>query len=105
MKGSKLKFDEKFFKSSIYRPFVKKFLYFDKIIVHRIYLQDEIFRIAADDDNMVICFSGLSSSKPFQCLASNCVPSFDFLEKTQCLPLYCYDQEGTRRDNITNWGI
>ncbi|HOS77564.1 MAG: N-6 DNA methylase [Syntrophales bacterium] len=105
MKGSELKFDEKFFKSSLYRPFVKKRLYFDKIIVHRIYLQNEIFKIANDDDNMVICFSGLSSSKSFQCLASNCVPSFDVLEKTQCLPLYFYDREGVRRDNITDWAL
>jgi predicted helicase len=105
MKGSELKFDEKFFKSSLYRPFVKKRLYFDKIIVHRIYLQDEIFKIADDDDNIVICFSGLSSSKSFQCLASNCVPSFDALEKTQCLPLYRYDREGARRDNITDWTL
>jgi predicted helicase len=105
LKRSELKFDEKFFKSSVYRPFVKKRLYFDKIIVHRIYLQDEIFRIADEDDNVVICFSGLSSSKPFQCLAVNCIPSFDFLEKTQCLPLYHYDREGERRDNITDWAL
>ena len=105
LKGSELKFDEKFFKPSVYRPFVKKRLYFDKIIVHRIYLQDEIFRIADEDDNVVICFSGLSSSKPFQCLAANGIPSFDFLEKTQCLPLYRYDREGKRRDNITEWAL
>ena len=105
LKGSDLKFDEKFFKSSLYRPFVKKRLYFDKIIVHRIYLQDEIFKIADDDDNIVICFSGLSSSKSFQCLASNCVPSYDILEKTQCLPLYRYDREGERGDNITDWAL
>ena len=31
--------------------------------------------------------------------------AFDFLEKTQCLPLYRYDREGERRDNITDWAL
>ena len=105
MKGSELKFDEKYFKSSLYRPFVKKRLYFDKIIVHRIYLQDTIFRIADKIDNIAVCLSGTSSSKPFQCLTVKHIPSLDFLEKTQCLPLYRYDREGERRDNITDWAL
>ena len=29
----------------------------------------------------------------------------DFLEKTQCLPLYRYDSKGNRIDNITDWGL
>ena len=29
----------------------------------------------------------------------------DFLEKTQCLPLYRYTSEGERVSNITDWGL
>jgi predicted helicase len=105
IKSSNLEFKPSCFKSSMYRPFVKKSLYYDKIIVHRMYHQTDIFQIAEDDNNIVICLSGTSSSKPFQCLAIKHVPSLDFLEKTQCLPLYRYDKDGRRGDNITDWAL
>ncbi|ACB50452.1 putative helicase [Crocosphaera subtropica ATCC 51142] len=44
-------------------------------------------------------------SKPFQCLASNLLIGLDTLEKTQCLPLYYYDENGNKIDNITDWGL
>ena len=43
--------------------------------------------------------------KPFQVLATNRLFHHDFLEKTQCLPLYRYDANGNRLDNITDWGL
>ncbi len=64
-----------------------------------------VFGCSAYKFNLMICVSGLASNKPFQCLASNKVCSFDFLEKTQCLPLYRYDKNGSRSDNITDWAL
>jgi predicted helicase len=58
-----------------------------------------------DRANLVISCSGTSQTKPFQCLAVNYVNNFDFLEKTQCFPLYRYDDHGHRLDNITDWGL
>ena len=58
-----------------------------------------------DYSNSVIYFSGTPLSKPFQVFASNDSANYDFLEKTQCLPLYRYDKEGNRIDNITDWGL
>jgi predicted helicase len=49
--------------------------------------------------------SGESSLKPFQIFATTIIPDYDFLEKTQCLPLYRYDKDGNRIDNITDWGL
>ena len=65
----------------------------------------EIFGRDLQTPNAVICFSGLSSSKPFHALAVNGLCSFDFLEKTQCLPLYRYTPEGEKVSNITQWGL
>ncbi|MBL1210511.1 MAG: hypothetical protein FWJ34_12705 [Geminocystis sp. GBBB08] len=31
--------------------------------------------------------------------------SLDILEKTQCISLYTYNQNGDRQDNITDWGL
>jgi predicted helicase len=57
------------------------------------------------DKNIALCISGNSLSKPFQILASKYISGLDFLEKTQCLPLYRYDKDGNRIDNITDWGL
>jgi predicted helicase len=55
--------------------------------------------------NLAICISGGSSSKPYQSLIVKEVPCYDFLEKTQCLPLYRYTEGGARVENITDWGL
>ena len=55
--------------------------------------------------NKIICFSGVSSSKPFQVLASDKVVGLDTLEKTQCLPLYRYTPDGQLVSNITDWAL
>lgn len=103
--GDSLKYNKNHYRKSLYRPFLNRWLYFDKIIVHRLYRQDEIFPIISEDSNILICISGLSSSKPFHCLSTNNVPSLDLLEKTQCLPLYRYNKLGNRVDNVTNWAL
>ncbi|MFI3190514.1 hypothetical protein BCS42_02950 [Crenothrix sp. D3] len=104
-KGNNLQFKDNNINLSTYRPYIKKYFYFDKIITHRIYQNDSIFGFESKYENLVICFSGQSSSKHFQCLAVNQLSGLDFLEKTQCLPLYVYDKDGNPHDNITDWAL
>ncbi len=87
---------------SIYRPFVARVMYFSKQLNEMQYLQREVF--AHNEVNIAIAISGCPASKPFQCCAIDCVPSYDFLEKTQTLPLYRYEL-GQRIDNITDWSL
>lgn len=105
IKGSELKFDTAYIRPSMYRPFVKKKLYFDRIIVHRLYQQEVIFGLGAQYANVEICMSGTSASKSYATLAVEYIPSLDFIEKTQCFPRYTYDDHGARQDNITDWGV
>ena len=65
----------------------------------------QIFPEGKPGQNRVICFSGTSSTKPFQVLGTDKVHSLDLLEKTQCLPLYRYTADGEQVCNITAWGI
>ena len=90
-------------REALYRPYSKQYLYFDYIPID-LKGNPEIF---TDNDciNKIISISGQSSSKPFQSLASDTIIGLDCLEKTQCLPLYSYDKEGNRIDNITDWGL
>ena len=98
-------FDRQSIRSSLYRPFVEKPMYFNQNLNEMQYQLPSIFPNGDDDENIVICFSGTSSSKPFQVLATDKLFSFDMLEKTQCLPLYRYTPDGERVCNITDWAV
>ncbi|MFM6477123.1 MAG: type ISP restriction/modification enzyme, partial [Dolichospermum sp.] len=96
-------FDKTSIKPSLYRPFCKQNLYFDKHFNGRTYQWFNIYN--QNDINYYLSLPGVGASKPFQCLGTNKITCLDFLEKTQCLPLYRYDKEGNRIDNITDWGL
>lgn len=92
-------------RSSLYRPFTKSYLYFDRLMNQRVYVFPSIFPTPeTEKENQAICVTGIGSNKPFQTLAVAIIPSLDILEKTQCFPFYTYDEDGTnRRENITDW--
>ncbi len=93
-------------RSYSYRPFVKINYYAEKALSDRLTRNHfEIFGNELESRNDVLTFSGNGSTKPFQVLGCNTVFSVDLLEKTQCLPLYRYDLEGRRIENITNWAL
>ena len=100
-----LSFNDKNIILSNYRPFVKKLFYFDRIYTHRIYQNEKIFGFRNEFSNTVLCISGMSTTKPFNVLASNILVDLHFNGDSQCLPLYHYDQNGKRIDNITDWGL
>jgi predicted helicase len=105
IKGTILEFNKNKIRSTAYRPFLKQFVYFDRVIVHRLYRQGDFYPIGTKDGNLSIGFSGFSSSKPFQVLVTPHIGGLDFLEKTQFVALYRYDEHGIRHDNITDWGL
>ena len=92
-------------RDALYRPFVSKSLYFSETLNEMQYRIPDLFPTAHKGENTLICLSGTSSSKPFHVLASNAVYSYDLLEKTQCLPLHRYNQDGKRVSNVTDWGL
>ncbi len=98
-------FDRTSICQTLYRPFVSKPLYFNQRLNEMQYQMPSIFPNGKPGQNKVICFSGTSSSKPFQVLATDEVYSLDLLEKTQCLPLYRYTPDGERVSNITDWAL
>ena len=92
---------------SVYRPFTKSNLYFDRMMNERVREFPLIFPTSdMEAENRVICVSGIGSKKIFHTLVSDMIPSLDFLEKTQCFPFYTYDEDGTnRQENITDWAL
>jgi predicted helicase len=104
--GKQYFFDRKSIVESLYRPFVKKKLYFKKELNEMQYQLPKIFLNGRE--NLVICFTDTGSEKPFLTLVSNKIPDLHLSSPgcgTQCLALYCYDSKGNRLDNITDWGL
>ena len=86
------------------------YTYYERVFTHRIYQQDRIFPIGKNDlENIMIGFNGTDSPKPFTLLAFNTLTDLNSLSPaaggTKCLPLFQYEADGTRRDNITDWGL
>lgn len=118
LKGIKLQISESNIRTAIYRPFFKQYLYYDAVLNWSRYLLPKLFP-TPHHKNLVICVSGVGGSKDFSTLISDMVPCYDYLEKSQCFPLYWYDENKgeqevslfgttneerwTKRDGITDW--
>ena len=92
---------------SLYRPFTKMPLYFDRMMNECVYVMPSIFPTPeTEQENRVICINGVASTGPFQTLMANVIPNSAFFQTTQCFPFYTYDEDGSnRRENITDWAL
>jgi predicted helicase len=99
----KKKFEKDKIVEAIYRPYVKKYLYLDKHFNGMTYQWPNIFRHG--EENLYIAFNTLGNLKNFHCLASNTINDLHVTGDAQCSPLYRYDDEGNRHDNITDWAL
>ena len=78
--------------TSVYRPFVKTWCYYSRMLNEIPSLWSKIF---TDDyvNNRVICVDGTGCKKDFSCLMSNTIFANLPATGTQCFPLYVYNTE------------
>src|SRR5690606_6033831 len=105
-----IEYDNESVITSLYRPFTKQFLYFDKLLIDRPALMPEIFPTDSSiADNRVICFSVVASERPFFTMISNHIINLNFVGfggAGQNVPFYVYDEDGSnQRENITDWAL
>ncbi len=107
--GKYIKFDEALIRKSLYRPFCRQFLYFDRMLNERVYVFPSIFPTGGTEvENIVICVSSVGQRAPFATLVTNIIPnlSLTVIDPFQCFPFYTYAEDGTeRRENITDWAL
>ncbi|WP_425251419.1 type ISP restriction/modification enzyme [Helicobacter pylori] len=86
---------------SLYRPFNKQWLYWDKDLIHR---QGQFSKIFPNKhaQNVVINTSSMAS-RNFSCLIANEITDFQTMANNQAYPLYCYDDLGRRDYAISGW--
>jgi len=101
-----LKFTKKSIIQANYRPFIKQYLYADKILIDRLtQIHFNFFGEKLDQENIGICISGKTSSKNFNILGTNILYDLHFNGDTVCIPLYNYDKKGNKYDNLTDSGL
>ena len=94
-------------RTSLYRPFTKSNLYFDRMMNDVVYVFPSIFPILeTETENRVICVSGIGSNKTFHCLMTQQLLDVHLTGDSQSFPFYTYDEDGTnRQENITDWAL
>jgi predicted helicase len=104
---------------SLYRPFTKQWLYFDRHF-NEVVGQTPRFFLGGSAENRVIFVTG-NGAKEFTTLMAGAIPDIQMQFNGQCFPLYLYDEpieatqpglfpeehapQPTRRDAITDEGL
>lgn len=116
-KNKEIQFQTSEVVTSIYRPFNKQFLYYNKNLVERPGIQSYIFPNSINTKNLAIGISG-EIRKDFCLLIINSIADLEVVGRGQYLPLYYYEEitnsqksifdeksekEFIRRDGISDW--
>ena len=107
------------YRVALYRPFMRVNSYFDDDLNQERYQLPRLFP-TTQHKNVIICVSGVGSSKDFSTLITDCIPDLQLQFNGQCFPLYWYDDSTAdiadlfstpqsdadryvRRDGVTDW--
>ncbi len=102
--GSTILYNEKSVTEAFLKPYCKNYLYLDKYLNSYVYEWETYTHSKFYE--IFIAIPGLSSPANFHCLGIDKVIDLNALPAgVQCLPLYRYDKDGSRNDNITDWAL
>jgi len=87
-----MKFDLTNIYISVYRPFFKQYVYFDRSLNERVYQLPKLFP-SPSTENFVICIPAPGSRKNFSVLISPLIPDLHSNGDTQVFPLYYYEEQ------------
>ncbi|MGL2856803.1 type ISP restriction/modification enzyme [Helicobacter pylori] len=94
---------EKRMRLSLYRPFNKQWLYWDKDWIHR---QSQLPKIFPDKDAQnVVINTGVGNGKDFSALVSDFISDCNLISPNQAYPLYYYDDLGNRYNAISGYAL
>jgi predicted helicase len=91
---------------SFFRTFSRTWVYFDRLLVARVYGQPGIF--PPRKANRGLCVPSPGHRGTWCALAVNTIPTLSMtsIDSFQTLPFYLFDENGShRRENITDWAL
>ncbi|HEY4370987.1 MAG TPA: type ISP restriction/modification enzyme [Burkholderiales bacterium] len=101
VKAKCFEFDRNALTVSMYRPFTKQWMYFNRRFNEMVYQMPRLFP-DAHSKNLVICINAVGSQKEFSTLISDCLPDLHLLQTGQYFPLYLYEEQtGTTAKNVS----
>ena len=93
-------------RTSLYRPFTKSNLFFDRVLNNCVYLFPSFFPTPETEKENRIIWLKVGKELPMFVLMANQIPDLLPQSGSQCFPFYTYDEDGTnRQENITDWAL
>lgn len=88
----------------MYRPFSKSNVFYSKFWNERRYQTPKIFP-TPEHKNLIICVSGIGVTKDFSCIITDMLPDLELIGKSQCFPLYWYEEKKSSKYKPTLFDI
>ena len=105
-RGVYAEFKEDKIRNALYRPFTKRFLFFDSVMNHRRGIFPRIFPTVSTETENLVLWIKTGSEWPMFALIGNCLVDHLPQGGSQCFPFYVYNEDGTNRhENITDWSL
>ena len=105
-RGTIVEYAEHKVRTSLYRPFTKSNLYFDRTMNDVVYMFPSIFPILETESENKVIWLKVGREWPMFALMTNRISDVLPQGGSQCFPFYTYDEDGTnRRENITDWAL
>lgn len=87
---------------TIYRPFSKSYIYFDRKFIERAGFNDNFFRLS--ENNLAIGITGLGSSKGFSSIVTNSPFDFQTLMNGLIFPLHYFEENKQQQNTLFDSG-
>ncbi|EJB36311.1 hypothetical protein HPNQ4044_0917 [Helicobacter pylori NQ4044] len=95
--------NEECMRLSLYRPFNKQWLYWDKDLINRRGRFSKIFPDKSAQN--VVINTGVGNGKDFSALVSDSISDYSLISPNQAYPLYYYDDLGNRYNAISGYAL
>ncbi|MFI3221919.1 MAG: hypothetical protein QX191_02670, partial [Methylococcaceae bacterium] len=105
-KGIKYRFDSSLVMDVLYRPFIKRKLYFSKQLNEMQYQLASVFTLQDKCENTVMSLTFHEQLQYPSIQVSKSLWDYGYGARDSTgLPLYIYTKDGSRHDNITDWAL
>lgn len=103
LKNIEHSFEAENIKAALYRPFFKQHIYYDAAFNWSRYQLPKLFP-SPYLQNLLICVSGVGVTKDFTCIITDQIPDLEVIGKSQCFPLYWYEENKVQEQNLFDFG-
>ena len=82
---------------------MKQWLYFNRKLNNCVYQIPQLFPFE-NSKNLIICLPGVGVSKDFSCILTDIIPDYEYSGKSQCFPLYWYEERKASQASLFDDG-